>query len=79
MAQQQKCNLDLYRDFLIANHNRYSGLELAKVEPTAQMAHDSVTRWLMAADFTPADVWRYAKPLVRASGYLVVDDTVRWW
>lgn len=77
MAQKQKCSLTLYRDFLIANSNRYSGVELSKVEPSEQMAHDSVTRWLMAADFTPADVWRYAKPLVDvATGYLIVDDTV---
>jgi len=77
MARIQKCNLSLYRDFLIANHNRSSGLELSKVEPTATMAHDSVTRWLMRADFTPSDVWRYAKPLVdMTTGYLIVDDTV---
>ena len=30
MAQKQKCNLNLYRDFLIANQNRYSGVELSK-------------------------------------------------
>jgi hypothetical protein len=77
MAQIPKCNLSLYRDFLIANSNRYSGVELSKVEPTGAMAHDSVTRWLMKADFTPSDVWRYAKPLVNLStGYLIVDDTV---
>jgi putative transposase len=77
MAQKQKCNLSLYRDFLIANQNRYSGVELSKVEPSEHMAHDSVTRWLMRADFTPADLWRYAKPLVNTdTGYLIVDDTV---
>lgn len=58
MAQPRKCNLSLYRDFLIANHSRYSGVELSKVEPTGAMAHDSVTRWLMRADSTPSDVWR---------------------
>lgn len=77
MAQQRKCSLSLYRDFLIANSNRYSGVELSKVEPSERMAHDSVSRWLMRADFTPADVWRYAKPLVDiTAGYLIVDDTV---
>lgn len=77
MAQKQKCNLNLYRDFLIANQNRYSGVELSRVEPTGQMSHDSVTRWLMAADFRPQDLWHYAKPLVTiGSGYLVLDDTV---
>lgn len=77
MAQRQKCNLNLYRDFLIANQNRYSGLELSRVAPTGGMAHDSVTRWLMKADFRPQDLWRYAKPLVHTdTGYLVLDDTV---
>jgi len=77
VAQKQKCNLNLYRDFLIANQNRYSGAELARVEPSGDMAHDSVTRWLMRVDFRPQELWRYAKPLVRvATGYLVLDDTV---
>ncbi len=75
--RKQKCNLNLYRDFLIANQNRYSGLELSRVEPSGDMSHDSVTRWLMKADFRPQDLWRYAKPLVRMDdGYLVLDDTV---
>jgi hypothetical protein len=77
MAQKQKCKLDLYRDFLIANQNRYSGLELSRVEPRGNMSHDSVTRWLMKADFRPQDLWQFAKPLVRVeTGYLVLDDTV---
>jgi putative transposase len=77
MAQKQKCNLQLYRDFLIANQNRYSGAELSRVEPTGQMSHGSVTRWLMNADFKPQDLWQFAKPLVQPGvGYLVLDDTV---
>lgn len=77
MAQKQKCSLQLYRDFLIANQNRYSGVELSRVAPDTSMAHDSVTRWLMKADFKPQDLWQFAKPLVRPEvGYLVLDDTV---
>lgn len=82
MAQKQKCKLALYRDFLIANQNRYSGVELSKVEPSGNMSHDSVTRFLMRPDFQPKDVWRFAKPLVESAspdlsgGYLVGDDTV---
>jgi len=81
MAQKQKCKLWLYEDFLIANQNRYSGLELSRVEPTSKMSHDSVTRFLMRKDFKPQDLWRYAKPMIEAvsadlsGGYLVVDDT----
>lgn len=77
MAQQQKCSLTLYSQFLVANHNRYSGLELEKVSPVEGMAHDAVTHWLHRADFTPSDLWRYAKPLVTLeNGYLVGDDSV---
>lgn len=77
MAQKQKCSLKLYSQFLVANHNRYSGLELEKVSPVEDMAHDSVTRWLHRADFTPSDLWRYARPLVTFSNcYLVGDDSV---
>ncbi len=77
MAQKQKCSLKLYSQFLVANHNRYSGLELEKVSPAQGMAHDSVTRWLHRADFRPSDLWRYAKPLVTLNGcYLVGDASV---
>ncbi|MBE0448586.1 MAG: transposase [Actinobacteria bacterium] len=77
MAQKQKCSLKLYSNFLLANHNRYSGTELAKVSPIEDMAHDSVTRWLHANDFTPSDLWRQVKPLVDTNtGYLIGDDTL---
>lgn len=77
MAQRQKCSLKLYSQFLVANHNRYSGLELEKVSPVEGMAHDSVTHWLTRADFTPSDLWRYVKPMVTLHGcYLVGDDSV---
>ncbi|MEK7516022.1 MAG: transposase [Patescibacteria group bacterium] len=75
--QKQKCSLKLYSDFLIANHNRYSGLELAKVSPIAGMQHDAITRWLSSSSFTPSDLWRQTKELVDIStGYLVCDDSL---
>jgi putative transposase len=74
--QKQKCSLKLYSEFLIANQNRYSGLELSRVSPT-EMAHDSVSRWLATSDFTPSELWNQTKDLVKKeSGYLVVDDTL---
>lgn len=77
MAQKQKCSLKLYSQFLVANHNRYSGLELEKVSPVPDMAHDSVTRFLHRSDFRPSDLWRYVKPLVSLTGgYLVGDDSI---
>lgn len=77
MAQNQKCSLKLYSQFLVANNNRYSGLELEKVSPIDGMAHDSVTRLLSRSDFRPSDLWRCAKPMVTLEGcYLVGDDSV---
>ena len=74
--QKQKCCIKLYRDFLIANQNRYSGLELSRVAPTG-MAHDSISRWLSSSKFTPSELWNQTKDLVnKQTGYLVIDDTL---
>jgi hypothetical protein len=73
--QKQKCSLKLYSEFLIANRNKFSGLELSKV--TSDMAHDSVNRWLSRSDFKPTELWSDVKKLVDInSGYLVGDDSV---
>ena len=72
--QKQKCSLSLYSNFLIGNHNRYSGVEMSKV--TDDMAHDAVSRWLSRFAFKPQELWNQVKNLVDPkSGYLVVDDT----
>lgn len=72
--QKQKCSLALYSDFLIANQNRYSGLELAKT--ISGMAHDSVSRWLTKSQYQPQELWNQVKHLVaKMSGYLIIDDT----
>jgi putative transposase len=74
--RKQKCSLQLYSEFLIANQNRYSGLELSKVSPT-EMAHDSISRWLASSNFTPSDLWDHVKDTVnKEMGYLIVDDTL---
>ncbi len=74
--QHQKCSLKLYTNFLLGNRNRYSGVELSKVSPE-NMAHDSVTRWLSSANYTPSDLWKHVKPLVGLNaGYLVGDDSL---
>lgn len=74
---KQKCSLKLYRDFLIANQNRYSGVELSKVSPIIDMAHDAVSRWLVNTNFTPSDLWNQVKHLVKTqTGYLIGDDTL---
>jgi len=75
--QKQKCSLKIYGDFLIANQNRYSGLELSKVSPVSGMAHDSVSRWLANSNYNPSDLWGQVNKLVDTDdGYLVADDTL---
>lgn len=74
--KKQKCSLKLYTDFLIANQNRYSGVELSRVSPVKGMQHDSVSRWLKSSVFTPSDLWQEVQSLVSVStGYLVCDDS----
>lgn len=75
--QKHKCSLELYSNFLLAAHSRFSATELARVAPDESMRHDAVTHWLESSRFHPAAIWNQAKPLVqRTSGYLVGDDSV---
>lgn len=74
--QKQKCSLKMYSNFLIANQNRYSGVELAKAAPTS-ISHDSVSRWLDNSHFTPSDLWSDVKKFIDiTAGYLIGDDTL---
>lgn len=74
--QKQKCDLDLYVDFLTASQKQFSGLELSKVSPEP-MAHDSVSRWLSRKKLTPKLLWQESQYLVeKKGGYLVLDDCV---
>lgn len=74
--QRQKCNLDLYVNFLTASQKQFSGVELSKVSPEP-MAHDSVSRWLSSAKLTPKLLWQQSQTLVnKRTGYLILDDSV---
>lgn len=76
MGQKRKVDLGLYRNFLFANRNKFSAVELEKVAPD-DIAHDAVTRWLNRGGFTPSDLWRQVKSMVDVgSGYLVADDSI---
>lgn len=62
---------------MIANHNRYSGVELSKSSPDTTMAHDAVSRWLASFRSTPSELWNHVRNLVSPkTGYLVCDDTL---
>lgn len=71
-------NLDKYTTFLIANGNRYSGVEVSKalnMENSAP-AHDSISRWLAEQTYKPESLWNYVKREVSLKSSLIVDDTV---
>jgi len=73
--QKQKLSLDLYSNFLIANHNRYSGAELSKVAFNESVSHDTISRWLLTSNFQPTELLNHVQHLVsRGTGYLVLDD-----
>lgn len=76
-------SLDIYTKFLIANGNRYSGVEMAKAlkEKDRAPAHDSISRWLLEQTFEPNDLWEYVQETVSRESSLIVDDSTldkRW-
>lgn len=76
-------NLDTYTTFLIANGNRYSGMEASKALRGAvhAPAHDSISRWLKNQTFEPNNLWKHVRSKVDMKSSLIVDDTVldkRW-
>lgn len=73
--QKQKLSLDLYSNFLIANHNRYSGSELSKAAFNETVSHDTISRWLASSSFQPTELLNHVNHLItRDAGYLVLDD-----
>lgn len=80
---KSELNLETYTSFLIANGNRYSGVEMSKalnMESSAP-AHDSISRWLTEQTFEPNNLWRHVQSKVNLKSSLIVDDTMldkRW-
>lgn len=76
-------NLSTYTAFLVANGNRYSGVEVSKalnLSPDAP-AHDYISRWLAEQTFEPKNLWKHVQSQVHLKSSLIVDDTVldkRW-
>jgi putative transposase len=70
-------NIDMYTNFLIANGNRYSGVEVSKVavKNDCTPSHDTVSRWLRSQDYEPSRLWEYIQNEVDRSHSLIVDDT----
>ena len=70
-------NLDTYTAFLVANGNRYSGVEMSKAlkEKYNAPAHDSISRWLLEQTFEPNDLWKHVQAQVNLNSSLIVDDS----
>ena len=70
-------NLNMYTKFLIANGNRYSGVEAAKAltETNDAPAHDTISRWLSTESFSPNDLWQHVATHVGKEDDLIIDDS----
>lgn len=76
-------NLNMYTTFLLANGNRYSGVEASKAIALSgdAPAHDTISRWLAFETVAADDLWNQVKEHVPLDASLIVDDTVldkRW-
>ena len=76
-------NLNTYTTFLIANGNRYSGVEASKAIALQGIApaHDTISRWLASETCESNDLWEHVQEQVALDSCLIVDDTVldkRW-
>ena len=71
-------NLNTYISFLIANGNRYSGVEASKAlsHMDDQPAHDTISRFLASSDYNPDDLWAHVETHVSLTDALIADDTV---
>ena len=75
----KKSLLDIYTDYLICSFGLATATGLERLLE-GEISHDQVTRFLAAAPKTSADLWRYAKPLLRQietpQGVLIIDDSI---
>ena len=74
--------LDTYVDYLICSTSYTTATGLSRATNNT-ISHDKVTRFLSEEDFTPSDLWQFAKPLLKsvqngkdADGVLVLDDSI---
>jgi hypothetical protein len=73
-----RCTPDGYIQFLLATPKACSATEAARVQPQQPdaPAHDAFTRLLHRIEPDPETLWDEVRPLVEATGVLVLDDTV---
>jgi hypothetical protein len=75
----EKSLLDLYTDYLISSFGPTTATGLGRLLE-GEISHDQVTRFLASVPKTSADLWHYAKPLLRqiesSDGVLIIDDSL---
>ncbi|WP_141764570.1 transposase, partial [Hymenobacter glacialis] len=67
------CTLDLYTDYLISSTGQTSATGLSRLLDGA-VSHDQVTRWLSSSYLDSEQVWKQAKPVIRAAEQQRADD-----
>jgi DDE superfamily endonuclease len=75
-----KEHLELYTDYLLSTFGYATATGLSRMVE-GQVAHDQITRFLSAEEFTSKDLWALVKPTVREveqeEGVLIFDDTIQ--
>jgi hypothetical protein len=72
--------LELYTDYLLSSFGHITATGLSRMIE-GQIAHDQITRFLSAEEFTSKDLWTLVKPTVREveqeDAVLIFDDTIQ--
>jgi hypothetical protein len=75
-----KEQLELYTDYLLSTFGYATATGLSRMVE-GQVAHDQITRFLSAEEFTAKDLWTLVKPTVREveqeDAVLIFDDTIQ--
>lgn len=75
-----KQHLELYTDYLLSSFGHTTATGLSRMIE-GQIAHDQITRFLSAEEFTSKDLWTLVKPTVREveqdDAVLIFDDTIQ--
>lgn len=75
-----KQHLELYTDYLLSSFGHTTATGLSRMIE-GQVAHDQITRFLSAEEFTSKDLWTLVKPTVREveddDAVLIFDDTIQ--
>jgi hypothetical protein len=72
--------LELYTDYLLSSFGHTTATGLSRMIE-GQIAHDQITRFLSAEEFTSKDLWTLVKPTIREveqdDAVLIFDDTIQ--